>query len=507
MNDGGASLRRADRVTSHVVGGVFAGLVVVALAYGALRLLRSEVLFQYTEGPVLGSLAALLETGSTGAMYPADAWSHPPLVLTLYPPLFFWLSAALQAVTGAAEAYFAPRLLSLAATGGVLGMLVALSRRRRVPWSWTALLLGGLLINPGVYNLMGAAQVDTLGLLWTAAGILCVLGEEKGDGSPGRWAAAAGFFLLAFFTKQSYVAAPAALGLAWLVGGHRLRAVGFLGALAAAATLGTLLLDRATGGGYLANAFGSLRGSAGFFGVRSTLADSVPAQWIPLLLLVALMVRGGLRPRFPELYAALAWPLHLAAMSKIGASVNYLLEPLFALVLLAIVRARSPGEGELRAFPGPRPLVWALVAWLGAASVALGADRVANLRQLAAQRDYYRIVGLQPGYPLVDAILFPAVLREGTRPYLNDPFAFGVLLEGDRWDESGLAAELRSRRVPLIVTQIDLALGPAPADAEARRLLFAYLWRAPTIWGAIMENYEPINDAPPFIWLPARGSP
>ena len=68
-------------------------LIAFVLFFAGLRVARSESLFYYTEGPVLGSLAALQAGGDVAALYPADAWQEPPTVLTLYPPTYFLLAA------------------------------------------------------------------------------------------------------------------------------------------------------------------------------------------------------------------------------------------------------------------------------------------------------------------------------------------------------------------------------------------------------------------------------
>lgn len=508
---GERSLARAVASLAGPVG-LLAGAATVV--YGVVRLLRPDALFYYAEGPLLWSLVALDE-GGLSALYPA-VWSQPPLILTLYPPTYLWLAATLQPLVGSHLG--AARLVSLLALGAVAACLVVVARRRGLPWRWTALTLGVMLVVPPFFNLAGGAQVDLLGLALTAAGLLWLTsGARQGAGS-GRLLLALLLFLLAFFVKQSYVAAPAAVGVALFLNGHRARAAAFLVLFAALASAGVLLLNRATGGGFSANAFGGLSAPASLVSTLRALGKSAPWAWGPLLLVVALAVRRELRPGLPEAYAALAWVLHVTATARVGGSVNYLAEPLFAALFLAVTRAPAGGgtaggatqQPAIRRPAGPLPPSLASpFGRLAAVLLLFGGVAVTaahlSIRILPALRSpsSFEVMGRVEGYPLTEAEVFPALRTIGARPWLNDPLAFGVLLDVGRWDPAPLVAELEARRVPFLVTFADLRIGPAPPGVGADQLLFGSLWLAPPVWRAITTCYERVGSAGRLhIWHP-----
>jgi hypothetical protein len=333
-------------------------LLAFVLFFAGLRLARPRTVFYYTEGPVLGSLAALEASGDVTSLYPADGWTDPPTVLTLYPPVYFVLAAAIDQGAGTAGTLFGLRLLSAAALAGVVGLLTWQGIRRRVPASWLLAIGASALLTPGVYSVVAGAQPDSLALLWSWAGIWAALRlvESPSDGA-GRvpWLVAGVTFLLAFFTKQSFIAAPVAFTIALFLARRRRAALTFAAVFAVAALGGVALLDQVSAGGFLANTVGALTGSTGLANLRSTLAESGPAQWTLLALVVGVAVTGRLRPGFPELYLLGSAALHTTAMLKTGSSVNYLLEPTFALLLLAIVRspAREPGAGAAKPATSP----------------------------------------------------------------------------------------------------------------------------------------------------------
>jgi len=362
-----------------------------------------------------------------------------------------------------------------------------------------------------VYRLAGGAQADTLALLLTWLGITAALGirttgVRKGT-LPLVLAAAAFFF--AFFSKQSFVAAPAALTLALLLERRIRPAVVFSVGLASVALLGVILLDVLTSGGYLANTLGALTGASGWKNLVLSLWASRPPQWLPVLVAVLLAARGQQRLGFPEIYLVASTCLHTAAMLKTGSSSNYLLEPTFALLLLAVTRryqlegAAQPAQvaGRLTASSVRSALAVLL------ASIFVVPAIVALLMEARSTRAWMDRAGQASvaefeGYPLVDAAFFPAVLQRGSRPWLNDPFAFGALEETGQWDPSRLVSDLEAGTIPFALTLVNVGTEPAPPGAGTQELLFAYFWRSDPIWTALTGSYEPSRSGPLTVFLP-----
>ncbi|MFQ5529801.1 MAG: hypothetical protein ACE5FP_05565 [Gemmatimonadota bacterium] len=489
--------RSRDVWISRIAAALFTLALGLALALAVVWAIRGFAVFNYTEGVVLGSLAGFDSSGLAG-LYPPD-WSSPPLVLTLYPPVFFWASAALDSILGASDPLVAPRLVSLVATAGLGWCLLRIRSLHGAELTWFLVLVGAAAMTPGVQRQLAAAQVDLLAAAWTVAGALLVLRAEKLD-TP-IWPAFA-CFAVAAFTKQSFVAAPAALLLLRATTGRRREAlreaVGFVSFVAA----GFLLLHVWTAGGFSRHTLAAVADSGSVRNFVAVMADSAPHVWVPIALLVLLGVRGRLRLGFPELWIALATPIHFAAMWKTGASVNYLLEPVLALLVLGLVRsAEAPwSTGRLRTTRRPA-LVVLIVLIVGSAITGIGAaEAIAE----ASRAPRIRMADIDRGFPLVEVEFFPAVLEREGRPYVSDPFAFGALAESGTWDPSTLSADLHARRVPVALTSIDIE--PPLADgATTEGMLFAYFWRMEAVCDGLRGQYTEMTHGPLHMWVPREG--
>ncbi len=500
MNRWPARLEALGRPAARLAAALFGGFIAIAIAYGAIRVVRSGWLFYYTEGNVLASLGAFLGSGDLAALYPADGWVAPPLVMTLYPPLYILLSAGLAALTSTETSLLAPRLVAAAAILGTLAMVTGVAIGRRTPAWYLVIALGTLLLAPPISNLLAGAQVDTLALLWTVIGAAIVI--DGADAEPRRLWAALPLFALAFFTKQSFVMAPLALVVALCIGHRWKRAASFAAVLTAVIAVGVLCLDRVTAGGYVLNTVTAVTGATSVGNLTTTLLQSRPLQWLPAVLLL-LVWAVPLRLAFLELWVIGSLILNVAATVRIGASVNYLLEPLFALLLLGLARYQSgarvtpSARGHLRPAATVVLTVWAAAVTLPRAGQALGV-----VRTMARGEWTIHLDGYASGYPLVDAQYIPAVRAAGAMPYLNDTFAFGVLHQTGVWDGGSLIEALDSRRVPFILTDTDLRLGPRTQPSVPGAEGFAHFWRSPRILRAIRENYVLASESAPYVWRP-----
>jgi hypothetical protein len=485
-------------------------LVGFVLFFAGLRIERPRTVFYYTEGPVLGSLAAL-ESGDLSDLYPSDGWVEPPVVLTLYPPTYFVAAATVDRWLGSEGTFTGLRLVSAVALLGILVLLMVHAVRRRVPLAWTLALTAAVLLTPGVYRVMAGAQADSLALLFTWIGIAAALGATGGTVRSGVLPvlAAGTAFLLAFFTKQSFVAAPVALIISLILGRRILTGTILAAALATSSLVGMLLLDSATSGGYLANTLGALTGASGWTNLTASILDSRPVQWFPIAAAVLFASRGRFRLGFPEVYLVASASLHTIALLKTGSSVNYLLEPTFALLLLAVTRESTAGPKDAAASSPrrekPGQIRAALPALFAVAFAVTAGD--ALLGELNSTRAWLARAGEThmaefEGYPLVDAVFFPAVLERGGRPWLNDPFAFGALEESGQWDPSRLVSDLESRTLPFALTLVDVGTEPAPPGAGTQDLLFAYFWRSRRVWAALNQHYDLTRSGPLTLFLP-----
>ena len=496
----------------RLVSPVFVALFLIAVVYVALRMLSPGVVFHYPEASVFGSLAAFDGNHELSTLYPADGWVRPPLVLTLYPPLFFYLSAGVDAVFGTGGTLLAPRIITSLALLAVLVWLFCLGNERGVPRAWWLCLAGAALITPAFWGLAGGAQVDLLALAFTAAGIRSALpvvegairGGRSGGNSLGKEVegfpyASLGWFLLAVFTKQSYISAPLAL-VAVLAIDRRWRAAAVFGAaLGLSIAGGAMLLNHLTDGGYLLNSLGALGTATSFRKLVLVLWATAPYQWIPLLLVVGFAVYGSLRLRFAEFYLLATALLHIASMARIGSGASYLLEPLFALLLLAILRC--PEMSGWRPGGIARP-IWILGLMLTIPASMAGVHRAYELRELVTMRGTSIAQELPlGGYPLVSAAFFPATVQRGQKPYLNDPFAFGSLYEAGLWDIAPLVQDLQNHCVPFAISHVAPATRAPAAGSGTLELGHAYFWTIPPLRRALIGSYEPVDYGGAYLWL------
>jgi hypothetical protein len=199
-------------------------LVTFALALGCTLSLMHVVCvigFQVPFDPNEGWNAAFAHAVlTTGSPYP------PPqsLMVNNYPPLSFYLVAAVSSVTG--DLIVAGRVVALAALFAVaIGIETA---ARWMGCTRLEALFAALLFTAGLMlttDYVGMNDPQLLGHALAMGGLLLALREPR---TPRLMVASALLFTLAFFIKHNLVVLPAALAL-WLLLADRRHAVPFIG--------------------------------------------------------------------------------------------------------------------------------------------------------------------------------------------------------------------------------------------------------------------------------------
>ena len=309
------------------------------------------------------------------------------------------------------------------------------------------------------------------------------------------------FFALAVFTKHTFVAAPAAVFLHRASAGNRGRALVEAAGFGALAVSGFLLISAWTGGGFPAHVLVAAADSGSPSNMMRVVAESAPHVWVPLAALVLVGGMGRVRAGIVPLWLGISTVLHFAATWKTGASVNYFLEPALALVALGLVA--RPDLGWL-ALESERSRRIGAVLFTGLLlGATLQAGNVIRDARLAFGAVPIRVADFETGYPLVEADFFPAILEHGRRPYLNDPFAFGGLAESGTWNPSTLSEDLSDRRVPFVLTTIDIR-APLADGARFEDELFGYFWRMPAVRDGLLGGYSVSSDGLVNVWVPAE---
>ena len=470
--------------------------------------------------------------------------TQAPYTVGNYPPLF---PLVYSLIHRDAEARYdslplGRTIVQIATHGGALMifLIAALRTRRLLP-----ALLGPLLFlgTFEIYQWSAYVRVDLPALALTLAGLLAFAQIR------GRWGAAlAGvLFCAAVYTRQTAVIAPAACALvllandrrrlAWLLTPPLLLGLGILAALQIE-TRGEFWRHVVT---YNANTldWGRLRAvlrhevwffyrwwiiaaGAGLIGCAGAMllargkeekeaqaAESapMPEDYVELTLDAgeeagadgAAAGRGtGDHARGVFLVYAVLAVLSTVTAAKIGAAVNYFLEPLAAGAIgvpLLLSRlwsaAEERGEGQPAARRGER--AWAgmcLIAVLGLMGVHwrwLSHERAPQLFSSPSPGNYDRVAAGEiagfvrgmPGEVYSEEPIFTLMAR---KEVVLQPFIMSQLAREGRWDQAGFVAMLRGGRFAALVVTEDLLR----EDGEFERY-------TAEMAAAIRERYMPVN--------------
>ncbi len=461
---------------------VFAAALAGAALFvlNAADMVRREVPGDYVEGVVLSAHRTVAAGGS--AFDPAG-WSALPWRINLYGPVHYQLGAWALRMGGDPSSLRPGRVLSLLAVAIALAALWRLMRRGLGLPAGPALF--GLLVPLGYLPVLVFApqnRVDTLAVAASLAGLALVL-EER----PGTDVAAGAAFVLGVFTKPTALAAPA-VAVLWLLSRRRWRDASLVAGTCAALGLAWLaLLSASTHGGFLqaigfngANPF-----ALGGF-VKAT-QIALAAAPVPLLagLAIAWLAGGESPRRLLSGYYLLALALALATVGKVGANLNYFIEPGLALAPLAAIAWHLWG----RTVTGAAVALAALVTTLAWSAPRVAWEIRGRTERMAAER---RLAPLLAGKTVL-TMEVSSVFRAGGTPVLNDPCIFAYLARAKRWDESGLVAAIRDRRIDVILADADLSLkDPAFSNwSPAVRSAATESYRLAAVHGPGLFLYEP----------------
>jgi hypothetical protein len=457
---------------------VLALVLAAILGYSAVRLggkawdyLHSPYARDYGEGCVL-MMVQLFD--ARGGNYFVDLRNYP-FIHANYPPVFIALVWPFFRLFG--PSLLASRALSLAATIGLFGVLVALLRRlgatRGAAWA-----LAGIAFCPWfVQTWAPMGRVDMLAFLFSIGGLLAFLAGK-------RDAVVFPLFWLGFFTKQNALLAPAAMLLHLFFEGDRRR---FLRALAGF-TLPLLaifgVVDLATHHGFFRHLITYT--AAAQYEWDRMLGEYFSFAWNawPLLVLIAAAGLDAVA-RGPARLILIYWLLNMAALAtiaKAGAAQNYAIEPWLATVLLAavalpVVAARSTLPREWAV--GYLVLTAAIASFSGHYSGNLppyfdqthtDAHRLPQaIRHPERAQDFQKLwatVAAERGMVLSDNV---AALVLNRQPVLVEPHGIMLLAKTGFFDPAPLVRDCEAGRYALVVDERRLDEMPGLGPCLRRR--------------------------------------
>ena len=258
--------------------------------------------------------------------------NHYPYTIAPYTPLFYLLDAGLQKF--GFPIYSAGRVISFAATVAILILswyLTLLYTEDRYSAA-ISMLLGGSSSLLFVWGTVG--QVDVLALFWALAAFYLYSRYALRGEHTLVWAGVCA--ALAFFTKQTMLACPAAIFLHLWFTRRRSVAMQFGCLLLAAVTVVVLSLDSILGGRFLAD---TVRANVNPYSLQKLLLHLRFTLLVagPLVLVVAIGARQMIRKycAAPFVYLCLAAFVFLGSAPKTGSDLNYQLEFTILLTLCA----------------------------------------------------------------------------------------------------------------------------------------------------------------------------
>lgn len=386
-----------------------------------------------------------------------------PFTISAYGPIFYAASGLLQSC--GIPAYQSGRLLSYAALLTTLWMCwrtmgyLTLNPFVRA----TAVILAASSANLLFWGTTG--QVDMLACCLSLAAFSAFL-KFRQAGNQRALALSGVFVVLAVFTKQTSIAAGAAIGLTLLCQ-HRRYAFPWIAGVAVAGGGIAFVLNALTHGGYFADAIMANMNPFALFKLQQQ------AQYLVLtgcgVILTALA--GARRLSWIDapvyIYAAFAATIWLLTAAKIGSDLNYQIETMLVLVMCAAVSL-----DRLEFFPS---LFAARRTWVTMLQLPLLLHLAVNL--LLTARVIAERAILEPFKHRETMAMKPFVDRPGRllsghydslihvgRPIEVEPLIYGLLVNAGLTDPAPVLRDLEARRFATLVLGHNLFAPRSPRD-------------------------------------------
>jgi len=376
----------------------------------------------------------------------------------------------------------APRVLVMASAIGCPVVIALLIRRQRGAVSVSVVYGALFLTMPSAQTWLSVLRVDMIGLAFSLTGLYLFL---KFD----RWYLSMIPFAAAFFSKFTFVVAPAACFFYLISTGELNKSLKYLASYVALIGGAFFIIQTNTGGWFWFDTVLSSR--IHFISIVRAIMPMLKEfrDCSLCLLFVALamwigrgeLLRGTLT--FPAMYLATSF-IVMFARGKAGADSNYYLEWEAALCWCAGI-----GYNLLRS--DPKVSNWAKIAApaMLAANV-LVVEALVNLhrqlplyRSLSGCRDAYQYVKNYPGDRILSENVGAVVLARKT-PGVLEPFLWSRLVVQDGWSAAEMLEMIRARHFDLILRTAGI---PAAFDPVLSR------WPDPVI-EAIAKNYSPTRS-------------
>ncbi len=486
-----------------------AGYLLLLGVIRAIGMLALPYQAEYGEGPVLDWARQIANGG-----LPYKPIHTFPYNFSVYTPLYLALSGVFV-VLFPDNPYFGGRLISLlsalglaallwrATTGGSTPSMPESLPRLTRPYKFLYPLIAVLLwlVSPYVFRWATFYRPDMLALFWSALGMVVVSRFPVREMGSGRWekgrvVAAALCFVLAFFTKQSFFAAPLA-ALIYLAATKQYKRAVWLG-VAGAAMGGVVGL-----GLYVVTGWALVE--------NLIAANANPFSWAavgrfwwsfltiaPMIIILGVMALRHQRHTLWGLYLGIAVLVSIS-IGKAGAWENYFLEPMWILCLLATSPPQPPsplwrGGKTANAYPPLSSLrADTLHPERGAGGMRFVVPILILVQLLLYTRGYER-TGIRVEWTWLEGVraegaalqaavnAIPAevpvyseqmgVLAESGQPVRLHSFVYTQLARQGLWDETDLTTRLAAGD-GVVIQRFDAVNDPLERERWSRPMLDA----------------------------------
>jgi hypothetical protein len=364
---------------------------------------------------------------------------RPPFNVTQYTPLHYAFLAALKRTFDLElqQLFSWGRRLTLACTMGI-ALLVFLYGQKQTEnriFSLTAalLFLGSYMLWP----LACTNRSDIPGALFSVAGIVVFATGKKKSLYP-----AVLLLVLSFYTKQSYLSAPAAVSAYLLINRQFSRAIQFCLSYATLVGLIWFSLHSATDGMSTLNLVSANIAPMKLQNIRLVAGLFLQTAALPMILSFSALSRKWRNdPISIYFIVSLLWALITSA--KIGSSANYFVESLAAgcLLIPAFLKRNIESAGV------PRAILPALFIVLALPQINFLVHTL-NTLQFHHNESARKLASEAKGFVISDN---PRIALASRRPFLVDPYAYSYLETGGHWDSSELVSMIKSGKIQYLI--------------------------------------------------------
>ncbi|MEK7465579.1 MAG: glycosyltransferase family 39 protein [Patescibacteria group bacterium] len=371
-----------------------------------------------------------------------------PFAFAAYPPVYFLLTSSFSGLFNV-PTLLAGRLLSvivtLLAVLVLFGIFHSISKNKQKSAFFAALFLVPFFVS----HWAALARVDMLALFFALAGFY-VFERYSATGSSLRWFAPI-LFSLSFYTKQSFIAAPIAIIL-YLLFTDRKECLRFFSLCAGLFGGIFLTMNIFTGGQFFLHLF--------FYTIAPLDFKALPfgfllyfLQTFLLLIPAALILKSNVRQvNSPYFIYCVAGILSVITWAKVGANVNYFIEP-FAATLLFSGALILKNEQKVRSFFRAKEMSLILIVFqIFFIILGYSLPGVINVSDVAVSSEHGIIdsfVKKTESPILVEDVGFAEVRNQDA--ILPDPNQMEILIKRGVWSENLLIPYCANRTLNLVV--------------------------------------------------------